>query len=68
MRWVLVQETHDTRRAIHLDQLVIRQSGGDTLDAGHTWFAEFTVAFVVGYSDFDYLRSVSRKPARITWA
>ena len=27
-----------------------------------------SLAFVVGYSDFDYLRSVSRKPARISWA
>lgn len=27
-----------------------------------------SLAFVVGYSDVNYLRSVSRKPARITWA
>lgn len=26
-----------------------------------------SIAFVVGYSDFDYLRSVSRKPAAINW-
>lgn len=26
-----------------------------------------SLAFVVGYSDFDYLRSVSRRPASITW-
>ena len=30
---------------------------------GHT----ISLSFVTGYSDFEYLRVVSRKPARITW-